>query len=80
MGHNQARSNLDPTVSGDVTTEAQPISYPGSTGSSVSGWSPGDQPLTEEPVDSGYEIEARPETPSSPDFSRATELERTHWD
>ena len=30
------------------------ISYPESSGSLASGWSPGDQPLAKEPEDSGY--------------------------
>ena len=37
-----------------------PISYPESSGSLASAWSPGDQPLTKEPEDSGYEIDFVP--------------------
>ena len=33
------------------------ISYPESSGSLASSWSPGDQPLDKDPEDSGYEIE-----------------------
>ena len=40
-----------------VCVKTVSISYPESSGSLASGWSPGDQPLAKEPEDSRYEIE-----------------------